>query len=163
MLNSINWLPLVEAALTNKSETNEIDFKKEVSEEKNERLKEHINAFGNHHPAGGLFVFGICRDFTFSSDPLDQEAIIKKVTSLANDSQMPPLRAVVHHLTIRGHNVLGVEICPGSKCPVFIKGRDPWSGAFKRSGNSTVAMGEQEIRDLLAKALVYLLSSLSFI
>jgi ATP-dependent DNA helicase RecG len=154
MLNSIDWLPLVEAALANKSETNEIDFKKSVSEEKNERLKEHINAFGNH-PTGGLFVFGICRDFTFSTSPIDQEAAIQKITSLANDSQMPPLRAVVHHLTIKGHNVLGVEICPGSKCPVFIKGRDPWSGAFKRSGSSTIAMGEQEIRDLLAQAQKY--------
>lgn len=55
MINSQSWQKLVQVKFENKAETSNIDFKKDLSEDL-ERLKEHINAFGNT-TGGGLFVF----------------------------------------------------------------------------------------------------------
>ncbi len=145
------WKSKVEAALKNRSESNELDFKKDLSEDA-ERLKEHVNAFGNTS-GGGLFVFGVCKDFTFSNEQLNYDAIIERVTQLARDNQSPALQAVVHDLSVNSQNLLAIEILPGAKLPVFIKGRDPWTqGAFIRSGNSTRIMTDHEIRDLMARS-----------
>lgn len=151
MTNTIEWRIKVEKALKAKIETNEIDFKKDLSEN-NERLKEHINAFGNS-PTGGLFVFGVSEDFLFKDEISDQQAIIKKVENLAHDSQSPPLKAIAHHLSIDEKQLLAIEILSGSTIPVFIRNRDPWTnGAFIRSGSSTRSMTNQEIRDLMARS-----------
>ena len=135
-----------------------MDFKKDLSED-TERFKEHINAFGNT-AGGGLFVFGVNRDFTLSEETLEQEPIIKKIVSLANDSQVPPLRALVHHLQVQDKVLLGIEIPVCSQLPVFIRSRDPWkNGAFKRSGSSTLPMTEQEIRTHMARSQNYSVDS----
>lgn len=145
------WQQRVVAALHNRSETNDIDFKKDLSEDL-DRLKDHVNAFGNT-PCGGLFVFGVRKDFKFSEDPLDQEAIIDTVSKVARDSQSPALQVVTHQIDIGGRQLLAIEILPSSTLPVFVRGRDPWtSGAFIRNGHSTRVMTDFEIRDLMARS-----------
>jgi len=158
MATQEEWQTLVSTKLANKAEAQNLDFKKDLSEDI-ERLKEHINAFGNT-VGGGLFVFGVNSDFTLSTDAVEQEPIIKKMVSLANDDQVPPLRALVHHLQIQGKSLLGIEIPVSSQLPVFIRGRDPWkNGAFKRSGSSTLPMTEQEIRTYMARSQNYSIDS----
>lgn len=79
------WTSKVELALKNRAESNELDFKEDLSEDA-ERLKEHVNAFGNTS-GGGLFVFGVCRDFSFHKEQVNHDAIIERVTQLARDNQ----------------------------------------------------------------------------
>ena len=155
MLNKSNyWKSKVESALKKRTESNDLDFKKDLSED-SERLKEHVNAFGNT-PGGGLFVFGVQQDFTFIRDHLDHDLIVERVAQVARDNQSPALQVVVHDMSIDGHDLLAIEILPGTKLPVFIKGRDPWTqGAFIRSGSSTRVMSDHEIRDLMAKSQIH--------
>lgn len=151
MSTTEEWQKQVLVKFSNKAETHNIDFKRELSEDI-ERLKEHINAFGNN-PGGGLFVFGINRDFTFFEGPINQDDVIHKIATLANDSQSPPLQTVVHHIVLESKTLLAIEVEPARQLPVFIRSRDPWrNGAFKRNGNSTVPMTEQEIRGLMARS-----------
>jgi predicted HTH transcriptional regulator len=112
MAKTEEWQIQVETKYKNKSETNNIDFKRDLTEDA-ERLKEHINAFGNT-VGGGLFVFGVNRDYSFYDQDLNQDAIAEKIASIANDSQVPPLRTVVHHIKLSDKTLLAVEICPGS-------------------------------------------------
>ena len=145
------WKEKIEAAFRNRSETNEVDFKRDLTED-SERLKEHINAFGNS-PSGGVFVFGVSRDFAINPAPLKNEEISERISCVARDSQKPPLQTNVFHVTIEGKDLLVVEVLPATTSPVFIRSRDPWSeGAFLRSGNTTQAMTENEIRDLMSRS-----------
>lgn len=154
MSTTLEWQKLAQIKLNNKTETNNIDFKRDLTEDQ-ERIKEHINAFGNN-PHGGLFVFGINKNFTFFDGPLNQEQIVEKMTSLAQDSQVPPLRIVVHHIELNLKALLAIEILPTSQRPAFIRSRDPWkNGAYKRTGSSTYPMTDLEIRDLLAHSQQY--------
>lgn len=50
------WTEVVKEALLNKAEYNFLDFKYKISDD-NERMKEHINAFGNLE-RGGCLVYG---------------------------------------------------------------------------------------------------------
>lgn len=151
MASKDEWEKLVQSKFEHQAEANSIDFKRDLSED-SERLKEHINAFGNT-PGGGLFVFGVNRDYSFNEAKLNHDAIAEKVASLANDAQVPPLTTVVHHISLSKRNLLALEVLPSSQLPVFIRSRDPWkNGAFKRSGSSTLPMNEQEIRGLMARS-----------
>ncbi len=151
MSTILNWQERVKVAFQNRAETSEIDFKLSLSED-NERLKEHINGFGNL-PSGGLLVFGVNHNFSLTTESIDKDKIIQRLTNLARDTQVPPLQTSVHHLEINGQSVLGIEILPGIQLPVFIKDRKPWvDGAYTRTGNSTRIMTEHEIRDLMAKS-----------
>lgn len=146
------WQSKVLTALSQRTETNEIDFKESLSED-NERLREHINAFGNSR-AGGLFVFGISPDFTLKPDAMDQEAVIRRVTDLARDTQEPSLNVDVLHLEIQGRVLLGMLIHPGRQQPVFIRDRSPMGGrgCYRRSGSSTIPMSTHEIREFLMRS-----------
>ncbi len=145
------WIQLVKDALSSKGEYNDIDFKLDLSG-KNDRLKEHINAFGNLE-RGGCFVFGIDN---FKVVGLQQNAddITQKITNLSNNSQQPSLNVDSFTISIDRKQILCLHIMPSVEKPVFIKSRDPMGGVacFKRSGSSTIAMSTQEIRDLLASA-----------
>jgi ATP-dependent DNA helicase RecG len=142
------WQQLVENALENKAEYNFLDFKAELSD-KNERLKEHINAFGNLKD-GGCFVFGV-KNFVPVGMKDDWDSVIQKIAHLANTTQEPILHIDAFPLTIKNQLLLCIHILPGESIPVFIKDRAPLAGSacFKRSGSSTVAMSVEEIKDLL--------------
>lgn len=145
------WEQLIREALNNRAEYNFLDFKLNLSD-KTERLKEHINAFGNLE-RGGCFVFGVEKFIPIGVQD-DQDAIIKKITDLASNTQVPSLNIETFFVKIENKNLLCMHILPGISKPVFIKDRAPLGGmgCFKRSGSSTVAMQFQEIKDLLIDA-----------
>jgi predicted HTH transcriptional regulator len=141
------WNELVSEALLNKAEYNFLDFKFKLSE-KNDRLKEHINAFGNLE-RGGCFVFGV-DNYVPQSIEGEWDDIIKKITSIANNSQEPSLNVDVFPIQVQNQALLCIHILSGKTKPVFIKDRAPLGGqaCFKRIGSSTVVMSIQEIKDL---------------
>ena len=151
-MNEAYWQSKIDILCDKKGEDNDVDFKKNLSED-NERLKEHINAMGNNSN-GGVFVFGINKDWSVSSDMLETDSIVKHMTNLSRDTQEPGLTVQVHHLTRKGSHLIGIEILPPETRPVFIKDRAPMGGlaCFKRSGSSTVPIRIGEIRELLAKS-----------
>lgn len=142
------WEQIVKDALKAKAEYNFLDFKLMLSDD-NERLKEHINAFGNLE-RGGCFVFGV-KDYIPVGIQEDADKIIQKITHLALSSQEPKLTVDAFPLKVDEKQLLGIHILPGAPKPIFIKDRHPLGGAgcFKRTGSSTVAMSIQEIKDLL--------------
>lgn len=148
------WRQLVEEALQSKSEYNFLDFKLNLSE-KNERLKEHINAFGNLE-RGGCFVFGV-KDYIPIGLQEDGDVIIQKMTTLAISTQEPSLHIDAFPLEVYGIHLLCLHVLPSGSKPVFIKDRSPLGGTacYKRSGSSTVAMSIQEIKDLLVNTQEY--------
>lgn len=145
------WQKLVKEALANKAEYNFLDFKLTLSEQ-NERMKEHINAFGNLE-RGGCFVFGV-QEFNPVGVSGEWDAIITKMTHLAKDTQEPNLSIDVFSIEINEKQLLCVHILPGISRPAFIKDRAPLGGTacFKRSGSSTISMSNSEIKDLLLNA-----------
>jgi len=143
------WENLVKEALANRTEYSSIDFKLNLSE-KNERLKEHVNAFGNLDQ-GGCFVFGVNEEFV----PVgieNWEKIIEKLSHIAHDTQDPKLTIQHFPVHVNEKKLLCIHVLPSSSKPVFVADRAPWSGkaCFKRSGSSTLAMSSEEIRALLA-------------
>ncbi len=148
------WKQLIEEALESRAEYNFLDFKLNLSE-KNDRLKEHINAFGNLE-RGGCLIFGV-KDFTPVGIQDDVNSIIQRITNLAANTQEPSLHINAFPLEIFDKILLCIHILPTDSKPVFIKDRAPLGGSacFKRSGSSTIAMSIQEIKDLLANSQEY--------
>lgn len=148
------WKQLIEEALKSKAEYGFLDFKLNLSE-KNERLKEHINAFGNLE-RGGCFVFGV-KEFVPVGLQEDADIIIQKMTHLATSTQEPSLHIDAFPIEVIGKPLLCIHILPSGSKPVFIKDRAPLGGSacFKRSGSSTIAMSTQEIKDLLINTQEY--------
>jgi predicted HTH transcriptional regulator len=145
------WENLITDAINSKAEYNFLDFKKTLSED-NERLKEHINAYGNLE-RGGCFVIGVDQYTPVGlSDNWDE--IIKRISSLAKNSQEPSLGVNVFPIVVEKKKLLCLHVLPAKSKPVFIKDRAPLGGraCFKRSGSSTISMSMQEIKDLLSRA-----------
>ena len=142
------WKKLIEEALRNKAEYNFLDFKFTLSEH-NERLKEHLNAFGNLE-RGGCFVFGV-QQFNAVGIQDEWDAIITRITHLAQTTQEPSLSIDVFPVEINEKTLLCIHVLPSGSKPVFIKDRAPLGGAacYKRSGASTFPMSIAEIKDLL--------------
>lgn len=131
-----------------------LDFKLNLSD-KIERLKEHLNAFGNLE-RGGCFVFGV-KEFIPIGLQESSDIIIQKITTLATSSQEPSLHIDAFPLKIDNKELLCIHVLPSRSKPVFIKDRAPLGGTacFKRSGSSTIAMSTQEIKDLLVNTQEY--------
>ncbi len=146
------WQQTISEALLNRAEYNFLDFKRNASE-KTERLKEHINAFGNLQ-TGGCFVFGVDDDFSIIGIDAEWDELIKRITHIAQNTQEPPLTVNAFGLSVDSKNLLCMHVLPSLTKPVFIQGRAPLGGAacFKRTGSSTVAMSTSEIRLILANA-----------
>ncbi len=145
------WESLIRDALLHKAEYNFLDFKKQLSED-NDRLKEHINAFGNLE-RGGCFVLGVDK-YVPVGIPDDWDEAIKKITHLAKNAQEPSLHVNSFPLTMDGKKLLCLHVLSAEPKPVFIKDRAPLGGhaCFKRTGSSTVPMSIHEIKDLLSNA-----------
>ncbi len=148
------WKQLIEDALKGKAEYGFLDFKLNLSD-KSDRLKEHVNAFGNLE-RGGCFVFGV-KDFIPIGLQEDSDIIIQKMTNIATSTQEPSLHIDAFPLEVHGNHLLCIHILPSGSKPVFIKDRAPLGGnaCFKRSGSSTIAMSMQEIKDLLINTQEY--------
>ncbi|KTD40826.1 ATP-binding protein [Legionella parisiensis] len=143
------WKEIVEEALQSKAEYNFLDFKLKLSDN-NDRIKEHINAFGNLE-RGGCFVFGVDDSFIPKGIGEDWDDIIQKVSHIANDSQEPSLNVDAFPIKIGNIKLLAIHILSSKTKPVFIKDRIPFGGkaCYKRTGSSTIPMSMQEIKDLL--------------
>ncbi len=76
---------------------------------------------------------------------------------LARDGQEPPLSVDIFYIEINNISILCIHIGAGLSKPVFIKGKDVWSGksCFKRTGAATLPMTESEIRQYLATKTYY--------
>lgn len=150
--NKSYWKDLVHEALNSRSERNDLDFKSSLSDD-NDRLKDHINAFGNTQ-GGGAFVLGVTRSYEFNTGAFEPEKVIKQIGNLATASQSPALQITPHTIQVQGNDLLLVHVHEGATQPVFIKDRSPWGGqgCFKRSGTSTVPMTDDEIRDRLSRS-----------
>ncbi len=148
------WEARLHECLTSRVEQNDLDFKADVSEEK-ERLREHVNAMGNTS-GGGLFVFGVSRfkKVTISSS---EQTIQDTLSNVARDCQEPPLAIEIHRLESQLGPLLCIHVLEGTTKPVFLKDRSPLGGAgcYKRSGPQTVPMTIDEIRAHLAKDQEY--------
>ena len=142
------WTEVIKDALFSKAEYNFLDFKLRLSDN-NDRLKEHINAFGNLE-RGGCFVFGV-DNFIPKGLQEEWDTIIQKITNMATNNQEPGLNIDAFSITIDGMKLLCVHILSSKTKPVFIKDRIPFGGqaCFKRTGSSTIPMSIQEIKDLL--------------
>lgn len=147
------WVNQIQNAFSNRRETNEVDFKLLLSENV-DRLKEHINAFGNND-AGGVFVFGISKTFNpIPQQDTQQEVHFKTLSNLAGDSQIPPLTVESSTVSLDGKEYHYLYIHPGNENPVFLKDRSPLggTGCFRRSGASTLPMPISEIRERIARS-----------
>jgi len=152
MLATIDfWKNLIKEALLEQAEHNYIDFKAMLSS-KTERLKEHVNAFGNYE-MGGCLVLGV-DEFKIIGAGNEMDELTQKVTHLAQNCQDPPLNVTTFTLHVDEKSLLCLYIHPSVLKPVFIKGRSPLAGqaCFKRTGSSTVAMSPQEIRGFIGKS-----------
>ena len=108
--------------LNNRAEYNNLDFKLKLTD-KNERIKEHINAFA-HLERGGCFVFGV-ENYQPVGIQDEWDDIIQKMTHLARDTQEPKLTLDVFPLDINKRKLLCIHVLSGISKPVFIKDRAP--------------------------------------
>lgn len=145
------WKQVIKEALKCKAEYNFLDFKLDLTDQ-NERLKEHVNAFG-HLERGGCFIFGV-KDFIPVGLQSSADDIIQRVTNIATKTQEPSLSVDAFPLTVGDIGLLCIHVLPGITKPVFIKDRAPLGGAacFRRTGSSTIAMSVHEIKALLVDA-----------
>lgn len=145
------WKELVEGALYSKAEYNFLDFKLKLADQP-ERMKEHINAFGNLE-RGGCFVFGV-EKFIPVGITEEWDSIITKISHYAKNTQEPNLSIDPFPLEIDGKKLLCIHVLSSISKPVFIKDRAPLGGSacYTRSGSSTIPMSIQEIKDLLSNS-----------
>lgn len=147
------WDAQIKKAVSSRRETNEVDFKLTLSDN-TDRLKEHINAFGNGEN-GGVFVFGLAESLQPAPDLFaQQEVIAKTVSNLASDTQVPPLTVESFTVLLDKKDHLFLYIHPGHETPVFIKDRSPLggTGCYIRSGASTIPMPISEIRERISRS-----------
>lgn len=129
-------------------ETNEIDWKVQISDKK-DRLTEHLIAFANCSN-GGFLVFGVS-DGDARLAPVNQEAAAEIANTLANlgrDAVEPPL--VIDHAIVefRGTPVLLVSIPEQRNKPAHRRGKSI-EEAWVRSGGTTRKASRQEVGALM--------------
>ena len=110
MLSDLSfWTEVINDVLSSKAEYNFLDFKLKLSDN-NDRLKEHINAFGNLE-RGGCFVFGV--DNYIPKGLLDEwDTIIQKISNIARNNQEPRLNVDAFPITIDDIKLLCIHILP---------------------------------------------------
>ena len=144
-----NAVDCLEESLTPVShETNEIDWKVKLSENK-DRLTEHLIAFANN-PNGGYLVFGV-GDGDGHLEAVNQDDVAKIVNTLANlgrDAVEPPL--VIDHavVTFRDAAILLVSISEQHNKPVHRRGKSV-EEAWIRSGGTTRKASRQDVGALM--------------
>jgi len=74
-----SWESVIQDALKSKAEYNFLDFKLMLTDDNN-RLKEHINAFGNLE-RGGCFVFGVDTSLV-TEEPMPDSNRLKRRASI---------------------------------------------------------------------------------
>lgn len=130
------------------TELNELDWKSGLSC-KTERLAQHLCAFSNLK-GGGILVFGVNDDATFSS--LTKETcddIIRKLGNIAKNNLSSSI-SIEHWTTdYKGHALLFIHIPEQMDKPIHLRGKEIWD-SYTRSAGQTVKMSRSQIKSLIA-------------
>ncbi len=126
------------------SELNDIDWKSALSN-KTERLAQHISAFANH-PGGGVLVYGVNNDGSFS--PLTSTAIeetVKRLSNIAHNNLANPIQIEHAVMSFNGSDLLFIYIPEQLEKPVHLRGKDIYS-SYYRSGGQTLKMSIKQVQ-----------------
>ncbi len=128
-------------------EMNEIDWKEELSAN-NQKLAQHLSAFGNQ-PGGGFLVFGVGDAGTLKGVNQAKAAeIVEKLSSIGRD-MLEPMISIDHSIEIyKDVALLIIHIKESSIKPVHFKSKTI-EDAFIRSGGTTRRASRQEIGALM--------------
>lgn len=130
------------------AELNELDWKSGLSP-KTERLAQHICAFANQK-GGGVFVFGLNNDGSFSS-VTKQEAddIIQKLGNIAKNNLAFSIQIEHAIMDYESASLLFVYIPEQVEKPVHLRGSDLFN-SYCRSAGQTTKMSRNQVRSLIA-------------
>ena len=125
-------------------ELNELDWKSGLSC-KTERLAQHLCAFSNLK-GGGILVFGVNDDATFSS--MTKEAcddIIKKLGNIAKNNLSSSI-SVEHWTTdYKGHALLFIHISEQMDKPIHLRGKEIWDSYTRSAGQTALLLIHTEL------------------
>lgn len=131
-------------------ELNEIDWKSGLSS-KTERLAQHICAFSNHK-GGGILVFGVNNDGSFSSLPKsDIDKTIQTLGNIANNNLAVPVHIEHAVLEYNGYSLLFFYIPEQQERPIHLRGKDVFE-SYVRSAGQTVKMSRLQVRTMIAES-----------
>lgn len=129
-------------------ELSELDWKSGLSS-KTDRLAQHICAFSNHQ-GGGMFVYGINDDATFTTLNKEQvEQIVKRLGNIAHNNLSNAIDIDHTILEYEGHPVLFVYVPEQREKPICLRGKD-YREAYCRSNGQTLRMSDLQVRNLIA-------------
>lgn len=142
-------LEILKASLTPvPHELSELDWKSGLSS-KTDRLAQHICAFSNHQ-GGGMFVYGINDDATFTTLNKEQvEQIVKRLGNIAHNNLSNAIDIDHTILEYEGHPVLFVYVPEQREKPIYLRGKD-YREAYCRSNGQTLRMSDLQVRNLIA-------------
>ncbi len=149
-----NALKLLEDSLKPvPSELNALDWKGELSD-KSERLAQHLSAFSNL-VGGGVLVYGVDNNGVPSSIDKDQvEEVVKKLSNIAKNNLSFSITIEHAVMDYEGHALLFVFIPEQHNKPVYLRSGNIFD-AYIRSGNQTVKMSQQQVREMIAQSAGY--------
>ena len=129
---------------TPKQELNELDWKQELSSDK-QRLSEHLSAFSNFS-GGGFLVYGVNNQGIIPSDIAQDrvDTIVKQLTNLSREAIEPPVALDCSVEDFESARLLFIHVPESPVKPVHLRGK-PLDVAFIRSGGTTRRASRQEI------------------
>lgn len=144
-----NALKLLEKSLKPvPSELNSLDWKSGLSD-KTDRLAQHLSAFSNLS-GGGILVYGINNDGEPQSMSKEEiEATVQKLSNIAKNNLSFSITIEHAVMDYEGHPLLFIYVPEQHNKPVALRGNDIFN-AYIRSGNQTVKMSGQQVREYIA-------------
>lgn len=129
-------------------ELSELDWKSGLSS-KTDRLAQHICAFCNHQ-GGGMFVYGINDDATFTTLNKEQvEQIVKKLGNIAHNNLSGSIDIDHAILEYEGHPLLFIYVPEQREKPIYLRGKD-YREAYCRYNGQTLRMSSLQVRNTIA-------------
>ncbi len=135
------------------TELNSLDWKSGLSGN-TERLAQHLCAFSNL-AGGGVLVFGVDNDgvpFTMGKNEIEE--VVKKLSNIAKNNLSYSISIQHDVMEYEGHALLFIYIPEQHNKPVHMRGNDIFN-SYTRSGNQTVKMSAQQVRELIAQSSGY--------
>ncbi len=132
------------------SELNALDWKGGLSD-KTDRLAQHISAFSNLR-GGGVLVYGVDNEgIPHSMEKQQIEDVVKKLSNIAKNNLSHSIAIEHAVMEYEGQALLFVFIPEQHNKPVSLRGNDIFD-AYIRSGNQTVKMSAQQVKELMAQS-----------
>ncbi len=135
------------------SELNALDWKGGLSD-KSERLAQHLSAFSNL-TGGGVLVYGVSNDgvpFTMERDEIEE--VVKKLSNIAKNNLSYSIAIEHAVMEYDGCALLFVFVAEQHNKPVYLRSGDIFD-SYIRSGNQTVKMSHQQVREMIAQSAGY--------